>query len=98
MADFCITAIRYNQDKSHIEHVIVREEIPAKQEIGPERIVLRAFVADLIRLEKATFKTRTKNSEGKWVSGAEIHIIDDIYLTTNRNSTKRDNLGNLPEF
>lgn len=96
MADFCITAIRYNKERSHIEYVRVREERPG--EIGPNRTVSRAFVADLIRLEKATFQTRTKTSEGKWKVGARVHLIDRIYLTTNKNSTKRDNLENLPEF
>ena len=96
MADFCITAVRYNQDRSHIEFVQVKEEKPA--EVGPNRTVSRAFVADLIRLGKATFQTRTKAPDGKWKLGAQVHLIDDVYLTTNKNSTKRDNLENLPEF
>lgn len=96
MADFCITAVRYNHDRSHIAYVRVNEEKPS--EIGPDRMVARDFVADLIRLKKATFQTRTKTPEGKWRVGAEVHLIDDIYITTNKNSTKQDNLGNLPEF
>lgn len=96
MADFCITAVRYNQDRRHIEYVRVNEEQPGK--IGPDRTVSRAFVADLIRLGKATFQTRTKTSEGKWRVGAPVHLVEEIYLTTDRNSTKRDNLEHLPEF
>jgi hypothetical protein len=96
MADFCITAVRYNQDRSHIEFVRVKEEKPG--EIGPNRTVPRAFVADLIRLGKVTFQTRTETPEKKWKVGAQVHVIDDVYLTTNKNSTKRDNLENLPEF
>lgn len=95
MTDFCITAVRYNQDRDHIEYVHVREE--KSKTIGPPRTVARAFVADLIRLGKATFQTRTK-ADDTWKLGAEVHLIDDIYLTTNKNSTKRDNLENLPEF
>ena len=96
MTDFCITAVRYNQERSHIEFVRVKEEKPG--EIGPNRTVPRAFVADLIRLGKVTFQTRTKTPEGKWKTGAQVHLIDDIYLTTNKNSSERDNLENLPEF
>lgn len=96
MADFCITAVNYNQSRSHIEYVIVREEKSGT--IGAERTVARAFVADLIRLNLATFQTRIKTTEGKWKVGAQIHLIDDIYITTDRNSTERDNLENLPEF
>lgn len=96
MADFCITAVRYSKDRSHIEFVRVKEE--KAQSAGPNRTVSRAFVADLIRLGKVTFQTRTKTSEGKWKLGAPVHLIDEVYLTTDSNSTKRDNLENLPEF
>ena len=96
MADFCITAVKYTTDRKHIEWVRVNEEKPGQ--IGPDRIVSRAFVADLIRLGKATFQTRTLTAAGKWALGAKVHVIDDIYLTTNSNNTKRDNLENLTEF
>jgi len=95
MADFCITAVRYNKDREHIEYVHVREE--KAKTIGAPRAVPRAFVADLIRLGKATFQTRTK-ADDTWKLGAQVHLIDDVYLTTDRNSTERDNLGHLPEF
>lgn len=96
MADFCITAVRYNENHSHIAFVRVHEEKPGK--IGTRRTIPRAFVADLIRLGKATFQTRMQGTDGKWKLGAQVHTIEDEYLTTDRNSTKRDNLGNLPEF
>lgn len=95
MADFCITAVRYNDDKSHITFVKVREEKQGK--VGAPRTVSRAFVADLIRLGKVTFQTRTKTNE-RWQRGAAVYLIDDEYLTTERNDTKRDNLGELPTF
>ena len=96
MTDFCITAIRYSKDKEHIEYVHVREELPGK--IGSTRTVARAFVADLIRLNKATFQTRVQNAEGLWNTGAPVHLFEKTFLTTNKNSTKRDNLGALSEF
>lgn len=96
MADFCITAVKYSTNREHIEWLKVNEEKPGK--IGTDRVVARAFVADLIRLGKATFQTRVITSEKKWRVGAQVHVIDDVYLSTNRNSTKRDNLENLPEF
>jgi len=96
MADFCVTAVRYNKDRTHIEWVQVREE--KEKTVGLIRTVSRAFVADLVRLGKVTFQTRTQTVDGKYRVGAEIHLIDEIYLTTDKNSTKRDNLMNLPEF
>lgn len=35
---------------------------------------------------------------GKWAIGAPIHVVDDEYLSTDRNSSKRDNPGNLPRI
>lgn len=97
MADFGITAVRYNSSKTHIDYVQVRQDLP--DAFGPPRTVSRAFVADLIRMGKASFQTWTMNtSTNKWNVGAHVHVIDGEYLTTDRNSTKRDNLGNLPQF
>lgn len=96
MTDFCISAVSYDATKQHIDWVRVHQDLDTK--IGPSRTVARAFVADLIRLNKATFQTIIKDSEGKWQNGAHVHVTDGEYLTTDRNSTKRDNLGNLPTF
>jgi hypothetical protein len=96
LADFCITEVSYSADNQHIELVRVREEMPTT--IGIARTVPRAFVADLIRLEKATFITRIKNLEGSFSKGAQVHVIEKIYLTTDPNSKKKDNLGSLPRF
>jgi len=96
MTDFCITAVRYNTDRKHISYVQVREEKP--DSVGSRRTVARAFVADLIRLGKASFQTRIKKADGKFYPGAHIHLIDDTFLSTDKNSSERDNLGSLPEF
>ncbi|EJM94755.1 DUF3892 domain-containing protein [Pseudomonas sp. GM67] len=96
MTDFCITAVRYSTDRKHINYVQVGEE--KSDSIGTRRTVERAFVADLIRLGKASFQTRIKKSDGLLYVGARVHLIDDTYLTTDRNSTERDNLESLPEF
>jgi hypothetical protein len=96
MTDFCISAVRYDSKNEHIDWVKVHEDHGSK--IGPARNVPRLFVADLIRLGKATFQTIVKGSDGKWQNGALIHVVDENYLSTDRNSTKRDNLGNLPTF
>lgn len=96
MADFGVIAVRYNSERTHITYVRVAEDLPAK--FGPYRTVDRGFVADLIRMNKATFKTWVKNSEGKFAPGADIHVLEDQFLSTDRNSKTRDNLGSLPEF
>lgn len=95
MADFCITAVQYSEDNKHIEWVEVREELPERK-IGFPRIVSREFVADLIRLKKATFQTRTITAEKKWALGAQVHVIGKDFITTDPDKTVKDNLGNLP--
>lgn len=96
MADFGVLAVRYNSDRSHIDYLHVAEDYP--NGFGTKRVVPRAFVADLIRMNKATFKTWVVNSENKWAPGADVHVLEDVYLSTDRNSRTRDNLGSLPEF
>lgn len=96
MSDFCISAVRYDSNNEHIDWVKVHEHRGSS--IGTARTVHRAFVADLIRLGKATFQTIVKGSNGNWQNGAPVHVIDEIYLWTDRNSPKRDNLGKLPTF
>lgn len=97
MADFCITKVKYSDNQEHIEWVVAREELVGK--IGDERVVARAFVADLIRKGKATFQTRVWDQTNKhWAQGAMVHVIEEVFLSTDRNSRKRDNLGSLPTF
>ena len=96
MTDFCITAVRYSTDRKHINYVQVGEEKSGS--IGTRRTVERAFVADLIRLGKASFQTRIKKADGLLYVGAHVHLIDNTFLTTDKNGTERDNLGSLPEF
>lgn len=96
MTDYCITRVRYDADRKHLTYVEVSENLP--KAFGTKYAVPRGFVADLIRMEKATFATWVKNEEGGYSKGANVHVIEEVYLTTDRNSTKRDNLGSLPEF
>lgn len=96
MTDFCITAVRYSADKKHIDYVLVSENLP--KAFGTKRAVPRGFVADLIRLKKATFSTWVSNGKGESEKGADVHVVEEIYLTTDANSKKRDNLENLPTF
>ncbi|WP_201175666.1 DUF3892 domain-containing protein [Pseudomonas sp. S31] len=94
MTDFCITRVRYDSSHKHIQFVEVSENLPGS--FGTKYVVPRGFVADLIRMKKATFSTWVLHADGKLYKGADVHVIDDVYLTTDANRTRRDNLGNLP--
>jgi hypothetical protein len=97
MTDFCVSAVRYDEKGQHIEWLKVHEDRGSS--VGDERLVPRAFVAELIRKKCATFQTITRRSaRDKWENGALLHVIDEVYLSTDANDIKKDNLGKLPQF
>lgn len=96
MYDYAITAVRYDSTETHIEAVRVHKDRGSS--IGDAMVCDRAFVADLITNNKATFQTVVRGTSSAWQNGAHIHVIDDVYLSTDPNGRKKDNLGNLPTF
>lgn len=94
MADFYISGIRRDNAGQHIQYVKI---IKAGNGAKDASINSHQFVAELINAGKTSFQTITYVND-KWVYGAMVHVIDGIYLTTDPNDTKRDNLGNLPTF
>ncbi|UAN44780.1 DUF3892 domain-containing protein [Serratia sp. JSRIV001] len=94
MTLYYISAVRMDASNQHIEYVKI---IKGGKGEADTTINSRQFVAELINDGATKFKTITKK-DGQWVNGADVHVIDDIYLSTDRNNTKRDNLGNLPKF
>lgn len=91
---FYITAVRMNQANTHIDSVKI---VQAGKRMNEATINSRQFVAELINKNAAEFKTWVR-IDGEWKVGAQVHVVDDVYLSTDRNSTKRDNLANLPRF
>lgn len=97
MSLFYVTAIRYSSDPAFISHVLVHS--PS----GPGRMYKGIITskADLIaQISRGhTFKTAVYNySQGNWSNGADIGTVrigTTTYLRTDRDSTSRDNLGNL---
>ncbi|EOI3426149.1 DUF3892 domain-containing protein [Cronobacter dublinensis] len=97
MEDFYISAIKMDSTNQHIEFVKVHEN--KGNMVGPATVNSRAFVGQLIKTGKIEFKTITWNKTiEKWSVGAKVEVMTDGYITTDPNKTKRDNLGNLPNF
>ncbi|RMO09250.1 hypothetical protein ALQ48_01890 [Pseudomonas coronafaciens pv. zizaniae] len=96
MTDYCISAVSYDSQGSHIQWVRVHKDLGTS--VGEGMVCAREFVADLISSNKATFQTIVPGVSIKWKDGSRIHVIDKVYLTTDSNSTKRDNLGSLETF
>ncbi len=97
-ADYCISAVQYDSNHTHIVKVKVREDQGEK--LGPEGVWTREQVVSSID-SGSTFVTILMGPDNKWNKGAAVKIIvvDKVkYIRTDGNSKKADNLGELPEF
>lgn len=99
--DFIITRVKI--DKGVISLVKVKNVCNSGASFGPEITVPREFIVNLLQLKNKdkhiVFYTSTQaRLTGKWNIGDEVTLYNDEFITTNGNSTKKDNLGNLPEF
>lgn len=70
----------------------------SESKLGPVRETLRAIVANLIWLNKASSRPAWNQDVRKWIEGAPIHVVDNGLITTDKNMRQRDNLENLPNF
>jgi hypothetical protein len=96
-ADYAITAVRYNQQQTHIEQLQVREVMDSY--LGSPNIKTRSEVIASIK-RQFTYVTALKKLD-KWEKGEDVRIItvsNVEYLRTDNNSRESDNLGELPEF
>lgn len=99
MTDFYISAIRMDNTGQHIEWVKVHKKISDTSLEPKGSTSSRKFVGELISTGKVVFKTVTWDAGNrKWTIGAKVEVMSDGYITTDRNKTTRDNLGNLPTF
>jgi hypothetical protein len=97
-ADYCISAVRYDDNETFIKKVEVMED--KGDTLGVKEIKTREWVIDKIE-EGYSFVTTKKNDDGKWTKGEDVHIIKvngKKYIRTDKNDTESDNLGNLPKF
>lgn len=92
MADFFISGIRREKPSGHIQQVqVIRSGTAVRM------ITDRAFVAELITLGKTTFQTVFWQNNA-WRYGAYVHVVDGVYIATDRNARTEDNLESLPTF
>ena len=97
-ADYGISEVRYDEDRTHIVKVKVREDKGDK--FGPAEEWSREKVVSAIE-GGTTFVTILKGSDGNYKKGRDVHIITVKavkYIRTDQNLTASDNLENLPEF
>lgn len=97
-ADYLISAVRYDEDRNHIEKARVHED--NGDTVGAASEWTRSSVVKAID-KGQTFCTILKTSDGKWKKGQDVHIVvleGKRFIRTDANQVQRDNLGSLPEF
>jgi hypothetical protein len=99
-ADYLISAVRYNAEKTHINRVRLHEDL-GEDKMGTAVETSRSLVVANIKNGK-TYMTVSKNeTTGKYEKGEDVGIVtvnDTEYIRTDANSVASDNLGKLPEF
>jgi hypothetical protein len=97
-ADYLIKAVRYNNERTHIDSVQAGED--KGDTVGTFAVWDRATVASEIK-RGITFMTVTKGADGNYRQGAFVRrfvLNGTAYLRTDENDKAGDNLGSLPEF
>lgn len=97
-ADYCISAVRYNAEQTHILRAEVHEDKGDTIGIAVEQT--RSEVVSAIESGKS-FVTILRGADNKWKKGQDVHVIivnGVKYIRTDRNPRASDNLENLPEF
>lgn len=98
LAHYGISAVRYNNRKTHIERVRVHEINNDNKASNPEDWTREDVVSTIDR--KFTFVTLIKTSNGWKVREYVRTIIVNgrKYIRTDANQVESDNLENLPEY
>ena len=96
-ADFGISRVKYNRDRTAIVEV---EALPDLGEtFGNPQKVSRTQVVAAIETGR-TFVT-IYSRDGKLTKGEDVRVVTVLgqkYIRTDNNSTRADNLGSLPEY
>ena len=96
-ADYAITGVKHHHGHGAIIEVEARADT-GESLAGPERFTRLQVVNAILR--GTTFVTSYRNRD-RWSKGAEVRVVEihgEHFLRTDRDRTKADNLGELPEL
>jgi hypothetical protein len=97
-ADFLISAVRYNDEKTHIERVRVHED--KGDTVGAPVDSVRLTVVSNIK-GGYSYMTILKANGNEWKKGEDVRVIrvgNEDFIRTDANETASDNLGDLLEY
>jgi hypothetical protein len=92
-ADIYIYKVKYDEDGNAISQVKIAFTTDLSQKFN----VPRKMIVALLKTEKLSIKTCIQKND-KWVTGDDVVLYDDEFITTAGNGRRSDNLENLPEF
>ena len=92
-ADIYIYKVKYDEEGNAISQVRIAFTTNLSQKCN----VPRELIVGLLKTEKLSIKTRIKKND-KWVTGDDVVLYDNEFITTAGNGRRSDNLENLPEF
>ena len=96
-ADYVITHVSYNEEKSRI--LCVKQRMDKGDQLGDSTIKTRSEVVD--KLTNGSTYITAYHENSKWKKGDRViaYEIDGTYfIRTDGNKIKKDNLGELSEF
>ena len=91
--DINIYKVKYDEDGNAISQVKIAFTTDLSQKFN----VSRKLIVALLKTEKLSIKTCIQKND-KWVTGDDVVLYDDEFITTAGNGRRSDNLENLPEF
>ena len=97
-ADYLVSAVRFDVHGNHIDWL--RVHVDNGDTVGPGNTYSRPDVVAAIK-RGVTFMTITAGSGGTWNQGQRIYVVPiggSEFLETYADSTRLDNLDNLPRF
>lgn len=94
--DYYISEVCYNKEHTHIEKI----KAHPINDIDKGEIYTKLSVVEAIEKE-IVFYTMYKQNV-RWQEGSKVRVVTSTsgnkYIRSDRNSTAKDNLGDLPEF
>ena len=97
-ADYVIVQVRYNKEKDHIVAVRAREDWGDKLAEEKQEFTRQSVVE---KIEKGTTFCTPITTPNGLQKGADVEIVridGEKFIRTDKDKTKKDNLGELPEF
>jgi hypothetical protein len=99
-ANYYVSNVRYNSDETHIQK-IKAFEVDAERKFSPSKPIEMTRPEAIEQIKKGSkFTTIVQQADKTWKMGAPLLVfpVETEYLKTQKDSSTRDNLENLPRY